>query len=155
MLIREASAKDSAPLAEVFFNAVQIGAAGAYAQDQRDAWAARQPSADHWAKRLEGLLTLVAQDGKRVVGFVSMRMDDGYLDLAFVHSDFAGRGIGGNLCAVLENRARVAGLKRLTVQASDLLKPVLDKRGWSVVEENQVHLGDVILRNWSMEKALN
>lgn len=155
MLIREARAQDAGRLGEIFYTAVQVGAAGAYDQDQRDAWAGQQPTAEAWAKRVDGLLTLVAQDDDALVGFVSMRMDDGYLDLVFVDPAFSRRGVFSDLSAVLENRCRAAGLARLWVEASDLLKPVLAKRGWDTLRENHVQRGDVTIRNWIMEKALN
>ena len=154
MWIRDAAPADAGALADIFYSAVQIGAAEAYSQDQRDAWAGQQPTAEGWAKRLDGLLTLVADAGNGPVGFMSMRMEDGYLDLAFVDPDHRGMGLSRDIYAVLENRARAAGLSRLTSHASHMAKPFFEREGWVNLGQNTIERGGITLENWVMEKTL-
>lgn len=154
MLIRDARPDDVGVMAEIFYRAVQIGAAPAYSQDQRDAWVSQLPTVENWAKRLDGLETIVAEDGEHTDGFMSMRMDDGYLDLVFVQPEKQGQGIFRRLYTVMENRARARGLTHLTVHASDLLMPVLRNHDWVSLRQNWVERGGVKISNWVMEKDL-
>ena len=151
MWIREARASDAGALARVFFEAVQ--SADAYTVAQRAAWAPTCPPASDWAARLDGLLTLVAdQDGPK--GFVSLRASDGYLDFAFVDPAHRGHGMLSSLLAVLENRCRAEGIKRLHTHASLHLEPILTAKGWQVLRPNAVDQNGQVLRNFEMEKHL-
>ena len=152
--LREAGPADMAGLAALFYRAVQIGAAPAYSRAQRDVWAGKQPTETAWAARLDGLLTLLAEQDGAVVGFMSMRMGDGYLDLAFVEPDARGTGVAAMIYAELEERARLACLKRLFSHASHLAKPFLVGQGWRVIRPNAVERHGVTLDNWLMEKSL-
>ena len=154
MWVREARAQDAGALAAIFYRGVQIGAADRYSQAQRDVWAGAQPTADAWAARLDGLLTLVADAGEGPIGFMSLRLEDGYLDLAFVDPDRRGTGVTRDIYAVLENRARAAGLTQLTTHASHMAKPFFLREGWSVQSGNTIERAGITLENWIMEKAL-
>jgi len=151
MWIREAVAGDAGPLAQVFYAAVQ--AADGYSPAQRNAWCDRAPAAQDWADRLSGLITLVAVDAGPL-GFVSLRGDDGYLDLAFVDPAHAGKGVFSQLDAVAENRARSRGLRRMHTQASLMLHPILLAKGWTVLRPNTVTRNGQSLQNFIMEKPL-
>lgn len=153
MWVRDATAADAGALAEVFFVAIRHGSS-AYSETQRAAWAARQPSAEDWMRRLDGLQTVVADDGGAPLGFAAMRPDDGYLDLAFVRPDAQGQGVFARIYAVIENRARAAGLAQMHTQASHMLKPALLSLDWSCLRANRVMRGDVVIDNWIMSKPL-
>lgn len=155
MWVRDATPEDTAALAGIFYRAVQIGSAEVYTQDQRNAWAGQPPNALAWAKRIEGLLTLVADAGRGPIGFMSLRMDDGYLDLAFVEPVQRGLGVAKDIYIVLENRARAAGLTRLTTHASHMAKPFLERCNWQTLHANRVECGEVTLDNWVMEKRIS
>ena len=152
MWVRDAVPGDAGALAGIFYDAVQQ--AGDYTVTQRNAWAPRRPTVSDWAQRLDGLLTLVAVD-QDPLGFVSARMSDGYLDLAFVDPSRQGVGVFDCLHTMLENRARAAGLRRLYTQASLALSPVLERRGWRVVRPNRVERAGQILRNFVMERPFD
>jgi putative acetyltransferase len=155
MIVRDAAAGDMDALGEVFFRAVHIGAAEAYCEAQRTAWAGAQPSGEAWAKRLEGLLTLVADAGEGPLGFMSVREGDGYLDLAFVQPEQRGQGIAAAIYAILENRMRAAKVARLHTQASHMAKPFFERQGWVTIRANHAQMGDQCLDNWIMEKTLD
>jgi putative acetyltransferase len=155
MWIREATLDDVGALAGIFYRAVRVGAAPFYSEAERFAWAAQHPSVDQWTKRLDGLLTLVAQDETGIAGFMSMRMSDGYLDLAFVEPDLRGTGVAVQIYAVLENRARAAGLTKLHSDASHMFKPVLQRLGWDVVRANAVTRTNQTIGNWIVQKQLS
>lgn len=155
MIVRDAAAADMARLGEVFFRAVRIGAAGAYCEAQRTAWAGAQPDGDAWAKRLEGLMTLVADAGEGPLGFMSVREGDGYLDLAFVLPEQRGQGVAAAIYAILENRMRAVRVARLHTHASHMAKPFFERQGWVTLRAHQARMGDQTLDNWIMEKTLD
>lgn len=155
MIVRDACAGDMARLGEIFFRAVRIGAAGAYSEAQRAAWAGAQPYAEGWSTRLDGLLTLVADAGEGPLGFMSVRESDGYLDLAFVQPELRGQGVAAAIYAVLENRMRAGKVARLHTHASHMAKPFFERQGWVTIRPNRAQMGDQTLDNWIMEKPLD
>ena len=105
--------------AEIYFKAVQIGTSHIYSQLQRDSWCKTCPTVAQYRERLNGLTTFVARSDGRIIGFMSFRENDGLLDLAFVHPEFAGRGVAYALYQAVLERAKRAGLARMNVVASE------------------------------------
>ncbi|MCC0066188.1 MAG: GNAT family N-acetyltransferase [Rhodovulum sp.] len=87
------------------------------------------------------------------MGFMTLD-DDGYIDLAFVAPAHQRRGIGGRLYARIETLAREAGIERLHSQASYLVRGLFERRGWTVIREQQIERAGVTLTNFAMEKRL-
>lgn len=154
MRVRQATADDMGALARIYFRGVRIGAAPAYDDAQRAAWAKAEPSARDWAVRLDGLLTLVAEEADEITGFMSLRTSDGYLDFAFVDPDVRGTGVANEIYAELEQQARALGLTRLHTKASHMAKRFFEKTGWIVERPNTVTYHGVTLDNWIMSKVL-
>lgn len=153
MWVRDARAEDVGALAEIFWRAVREGAAPCYSDAERAAWAPERPDAAAWARRLDGLQTVVAEEGCPR-GFMSLRADDGYLDLAFVDPEWRGRGVADRLYAVLEGRARARRLPRLTTHASRMACGFFLRHGWLVMSAQTVQRGAVPLARFEMEKWL-
>ena len=141
-------------LGAVFFRSVHHCAASAYSVEEREAWAPQAPSGAAWAERLAGQVTLVAEVDGRVCGFMSLEPKSSYLDFAFVEKRAKGTGVAAALYAVLENRARAAGLTKLFSDASHLAKPFFARQGWVCVCAQTVERRGVTLSNWRMEKEL-
>ena len=152
MRIRRYRPADAAGCARVFHAAVQVGAASAYRQAQRDAWSANVPPAADWARRMRGLISWVADDGD-VAGFIAVR-SDGYVDLVFVRPDRIGQGVGTALYDTMEAHCRKTALSTLTTAASHLAKPFFLRQGWVVDRVNTVERNGVALDNWLMHKNL-
>lgn len=149
--LRPYRAADRAACAAVFFRAVREGAAGAYDAAQREAWAPDGP--EEGADRLLDEWCLVAERGGRVAGFMAMT-PEGYLDMAFVLPEEMGRGTAGLLYDALLAKARAAGLSRLTVHASHLARPFLERRGWQVEAAERVARNGQSLDRFAMSLAL-
>ncbi|MDB0052605.1 GNAT family N-acetyltransferase [Ascidiaceihabitans sp.] len=64
-----------------------------------------------------------------LVGFLTLDFE-GYIDLAFVHSQHAGHDIGHLLYAEVEVTASAKGISPLTTQASIKARPFLAPMGW-------------------------
>ena len=145
---------DDAPqLAEIFFQAVQVGTKDFYDEAQRRAWGGDAPDPDAWLKKLEAVTGFVAEAEGQAVGFMTIDAN-GYIDLAFVRPGHAGLGVGRLLYGAVEERARSLGATHLTVAASKAAKPFFERQGWSLVEEQSVTRHGIALTNYRMEKFL-
>lgn len=154
MIVRRANSQDMAALAGIFYRSVRIGAEPFYDDAQRAAWAPTQPDAQGWAARLEGLITVVAQDAGRITGFMSLRTSDGYLDLAFVEPDARRTGVAGELYQDIERRAQALGLLRLHTEASHMAKRFFEKNSWQTERAHYVTRKGVRIDNWIMTKDI-
>ncbi|UWQ17262.1 GNAT family N-acetyltransferase [Jannaschia sp. M317] len=128
--VRRATPADLPAITGVFWRGVHEGATPRYDAAQRHAWLPERPTPAAFADRLGDQAVWVAQEGEIVTGFVTLR-GDGYLDFAYVLPEVRGTGTADALLAVLENHARVRGLTRLTVRASDMARPFLARHGWT------------------------
>ena len=145
---------DAARCAEIFQASVEELAADDYDADQREAWASTSNDEAAFRGRLEGALTLIAVIDGAPAGFGSLK-DGEKLDMLYVHPDFAGRGVAHALIDALTKLASVRGAKRLTVDASDVSRPLFEKSGFVAQKRNLVRLGDLWLANTTMTKALD
>lgn len=153
--IRDYARHEAEALARLVHAAVQRGAAGHYDQAQRDAWCAAPPEGTAWSDRLENGQTVVVVLAGRIVGFMSLDVERGLIDLAYVDPDFQGRGVAGALYAVIEGRARAAGLALLEVEASLVAEPFFRRRGWTCTARQTVERVGVSIPNARMEKHLS
>ncbi len=152
MIIRAYQPEDADALAQIFFDAVRIGAAAHYSTDQLAAWAPLRPSAQVWSARLEGLTTWVAVTD-RPLGFMSMR-GDGYLDLAFVAPEQRGRGLGHALHAAVLAEARTRALPRLTVEASLAAHSFFVRLGWQEIARQTLERHGQQIENFRMQRII-
>ena len=143
--------EDRAACAAIFFRAVREGAAGHYDAAQRAAWA--PAGAETGADRLAHQWCLVAERDGTPAGFLSMT-PEGHLDMAFVLPEEMGRGTAAALYDALLARARGAGLQRLTVHASHLARPFLERRGWQAETAETVALRGQRLERFVMSLGL-
>ena len=151
--LRALRQEDAPQLAEIFFEAVQVGTREFYDEAQRRAWGGDAPEPEVWHKKLEAVTGFVAETGGQAVGFMTIDAT-GYIDLAFVRPGHAGLGVGRLLYGAVEEKALSLGATHLTVAASKAAKPFFERQGWSVVEEQSVKRHGVALTNYRMEKFL-
>jgi putative acetyltransferase len=151
MWIRDARPEDAAALAAVFWRAVREGPSP-YSEPARAAWVPHRPSAEEFARRLEGLETVVAE-AEEINGFMAMDAE-GCLELAYVLPAQRRQGVADRLYLVLESRARARRLPALTARASRMARGFLARHGWQVVAPDPVIRGGVVLDRDAMRKAL-
>lgn len=151
--IRPFIAADADTLAEVFSRAVREGAAGAYNEAQRLAWASAPDAPPAWNERLGAEITLVGERDGRVAGFMTLA-HDGHIDLAFVLPEEMGRGLAAALHDRVLAEAQVRRMTRLTTEASIIARRFFLKQGWRELSEQQIELRGVLLTNYVMEKRL-
>jgi putative acetyltransferase len=139
----------------VFTSAITRTASADYDPEQIDAWLGARPAdVEKWNGRRTAARTWVATADGRVVGFSDL-VDDGLLDMLFVHPDFGGRGVARLLVGTVKREAARAGLPALRTRASRTAKPAFERFGFRVVAfrpDNRV--GGQIVPNYEMECVL-
>ena len=124
-----------------------------YNEEQREAWAARADDEQAFGARLAKALTLIAMVDGAVAGFASLKGAD-EIDMLFVDPELARQGVGRTLVDALTRLAEARGAKRLTVEASDVAKPLFERLGFAAQTRNLVRKGDQWLANTTMSKTL-
>ena len=134
------------------FDAIRNGPSK-YTQAQRAAWVPERRRGAEWESRLAAKDIIVGRDGVRIIGFMSIE-GGGYIDFAFIRPDAQGSGLFRRLFELVEARARAANETRLWVHASLMAQPAFAAVGFSVVEHQNVQIGDQIFQRAMMEKPL-
>ncbi len=145
---------DARRCAEIFRLSIAELAVEDYDAEQREAWASRADDEDAFGARLSGALTLLAVIDRTIVGFASLKGGD-EIDMLFVDPEFARQGVGRALVDALTRLASARGAKRLTVEASDVARPLFERQGFTAQKRNLVRKGDQWLANTTMTKALD
>ena len=158
MEIRAYRQEDIKEIAELFYNTVHTVNAADYTEKQLDAWADGNIDLSAWNRSFQEHMTLVAvmpsdkaNGTQQIVGFADMD-STGYLDRLYVHRDFQRHGIASELCDRLE---QAVDAEEFTTHASITAKPFFEKRGYQVVQEQQVERKGVLLTNYVMKKSAN
>jgi len=144
---------DAKRCAEIFRHSIEELAADDYDEAQREAWAARADDEAAFAKILGETLTLIALVGGLAAGFASLKGAD-FIQMLFVDPKFARQGVGRTLVEALTKLAGARGATTLTVEASEVAKPLFDKRGFVAQKRNLKRIGDEWLANTTMTKSL-
>ena len=146
MYIRKYTDFDCETVSRLFYQTVHTINANDYTPQQLSAWA---DGPDRLLSRRKDLLTqntLVAEINGNIVGFGSIDQT-GCLDLLFVHKDYQHTGIATALCNELEN-----GFSDIKTFASVTAKPFFEKRGYTVIKEQEVERLGIKLKNFEMKK---
>ncbi len=147
MIIRNYQPSDCKELSELFYRTVHTVNAKDYTQEQLDVWATGTLDLENWNRSFTEHDTVVALEGKIIVGFGDMDLT-GYLDRLYVHADFQGQGVASAICDRLEQK--VSG--KIVTHASVTARPFFERRGYRVVKEQQVERQGILLTNFVMEK---
>ena len=140
-------------LIDLFRQSVRRGTVADYSAAQRLAWAPDHIDGDAWAARCANRPTWVAEIAGTVTGFVDLE-SDGHIDMLFVHPEFHRQGIATALLARVESEAQTQGIKRLFAEVSRTARPVFEKAGFSVIEQQAVIRAAETLTNYRMQKPL-
>ncbi len=152
-VLRPLAASDGPSAAQIYFDAVHVGAAPYYTADQRLAWGGSEPQPDRWTKVLASKTGLMAMVNETAAGFMTLE-PDGYIDFAFVDPACARRGVGSALMAGIVKMAQAAGVDRLTTEASKAARPFFAHHGFSLIDEQQIERQGETLTNYQMARVL-
>ena len=141
---------------EVYADAVRTLATPLYRPEQIQAWAAYPHS--HTAVREAlgrgvGLVGTTADRPSAVEAFALLDPRD-RLALLYCRGRSSRKGLATGLVRSLEAHARRAGQTRLRTEASQLSRPLLERLGWQVDQEERIlFAGEPFLR-WRMSTSL-
>lgn len=96
---------------------------------------------------LQERYNIVVVENDVIVGFGDIDKT-GYLDCLFVHTDYQEKGIATAICNQFEQT--ISG--KITTHSSIIAIPFFEKRGYKVVEEQQVERQGIYLKNFVMIK---
>lgn len=114
-------------------SAITRTASADYEPEQIAAWAgAEDVDLRLWDARRVAAYTFVAVIEGQIIGF-SDYVDDGLLDMLFVHADFGRRGIARLLVNEVKREALRDGLPTLRTHASRTARPAFEQFGFWVV----------------------
>ncbi len=153
MLIRDYRSDDARALTDIFYDSIHQVATEYYTPEQVQAWAPLPKDYDGWQQRLDGKPPFVAEIDGVIVGFVTLE-NDGHIDWTYTHPGYQRRGVAGQLYQHLEHAAIKQGISRLYVEASFLARPFFERRGFTIIQQNDTKRDGQVLTNWSMEKRI-
>ena len=151
--LRPYIATDARRCAEIFRSSIEELAADDYDAEQREAWASRADDEAAFGLSLAGMLTLIALVDGEEAGFASLKGSD-LIHMVFVAPEFARRGVATALVDALVRLAGARGAKTLTVEASEVARPLFDRLGFTAQRRNVVNIGGEWLANTTMTKTL-
>ncbi|WJL96503.1 GNAT family N-acetyltransferase [Microbacterium sp. ET2] len=152
--IRPYRSDDAAATLEVFLDAVTVTAAADYSPEQIAAWARpEERTVAEWDAGRRSRSTYVALVDGEVAGFSDVD-PSGYVDMMFVASRFAGRGVATALLAAMEEKARALGATRVSADVSITARRFFARRGFIVHAEQHPVRAGVELINFRMVKTL-
>jgi putative acetyltransferase len=153
--IRTYDQRDAGDLADVFFRSVRQVALSDYTSAQVGAWAPEYPTPEQMHEAAsDGRLTLIAaNEHNRAVAYIDLE-PDGHIDHLFCAPEAAGHGIASQLYEAAEAAARKQGIRRLFTEASELARRVFERKGFVVLERQDMFLRGVLIHNYKMAKDL-
>lgn len=149
---RWATAADHDALADIMFDAVRNGESR-YTERQRAAWVPRRRSGSEWTARLQEQEIVIAEQGGKAVGFVSLA-EGGYVDFAYIRPPAQHTGLFRQLLTHIIERAIEKGEPLLWTHASLMAEPAFEKLGFTIRKRERIHIGDQDFSRCEMEKLL-
>jgi putative acetyltransferase len=153
--IRTYERRDAIGVADVFYRSVREVALSDYTPEQVRAWVPGRWDAEREHRRSgDGRLVLVAADEPgHVVAFIDLE-PDGHINRLFCAPEVAGRGVASRLYDAIETAACAQGIQRLFTEASELARRFFERKGFTVLERQDMILRGVPIHNYRMAKTL-
>jgi hypothetical protein len=146
---------DGDQVAAVYRDAVLSQSPGLYSEAQTRAWSqvAQEPSFRAILKRGLGLASCSASDLSSIEAFALLEPGD-RLSLLYCRGRASRQGRANALLERLEHHARDCGCGQLHTEASQLSRPLLQRRGWLTEAAEEVLFAGVPFQRWRMIKPL-
>jgi hypothetical protein len=147
---------DGDQVAAVYRDAVLSQAQGLYSEAQIRAWTqvAQEPAFRAILQRGLGLASCSSSDQSSIEAFAVLEPGQ-RLSLLYCRGRASRQGRANALLDRLERHARVAGCPQLHTEASQLSRPLLQRRGWLTAAAEDVVFAGVSFQRWRMIKPLN
>ncbi|WP_271220770.1 GNAT family N-acetyltransferase [Streptosporangium carneum] len=152
-MIRPYRSDDAQATLDVFYRAIRVTASRDYDPAQLAAWASPDIDPADWATARKEATTWVAEIDGTVVGFTDID-PTGYIDMMFVDPRVGRTGVAGALLDRVTEIARSREVGELTVNASLTARPFFERRGFTMIAEQQVERRGSVLTNFRMRSPL-
>lgn len=151
--IRRYEPADAEALIAIYRDAALVLGRQVYSEEQTRAWANYPEDLEEFRSLLSRGLTLCAVQDRQPVAFGQLHPGD-HIAYLYCHSDHARRGLASSILARLEEQARSLGTVALRVEASGVARPLFERHGYHVVEEERPIRHGVEFVRYRMEKQL-
>jgi putative acetyltransferase len=147
---------DGDQVAAVYRDAVLSQTRGLYSEAQIRAWSQvpQEPGFRAVLERGLGLASCTGSDPRSIEAFAVLEPGD-RLSLLYCRGRASRQGRANALLDRLERHARAAGCGQLHTEASQLSRPLLQRRGWVTAAEEVVVFAGLPFQRWRMIKPLN
>ncbi len=152
--IRQALPEDLDSILLLFKETIENVNAKDYSYEQIRAWSDGAYKKESWKVKLAEQYFLIAVLENRIVGFGSIT-NNGYLDFLYVSKDYQKMGIAKMIYDQLHEFAIPKGLDKIVSDVSITAKPFFEKQGFETVQEQQVFIDGILLKNFNMVKSLH
>lgn len=126
-----------------------------YSKAEKEAWICSIKNKEKWLRRLKEQYFVGIEIDEIIRGFASIDTNN-YLDLLFVHPDYQRMGLATKLYDNLEAWANknTHEINYIETHASKISKPFFESKGFELLTENEVQIGNQKLKNFIMRKPL-
>ena len=153
LLIKTAIESDLPALAKLFDDSVRRIAPQKYSPEQVDAWAASAMDTKFFSKFVLESTTFIAEENDLILGFGGITTA-GQITSLYVRGDFNRKGVGSKLLKKIIEYARTNKCDRLYTEASEFSKPLFEKFGLEVYEEEEVIRNGIQFQRYLMQKFI-
>jgi putative acetyltransferase len=151
--IKQATQSDLDTIIQLFSDTIGVVNAIDYSAEQIRVWKGGASKKEKWLKKISEQYFLIAEIDNMLAGFGSIT-HDGYLDFMYVSKDHQGRGVASEIYNSLEKFAVEKRIDKIVSDVSITAKPFFEKQGFELLQEQQVAIDGVKLRNYKMQKPL-
>lgn len=137
---------------KLFYDTVHTINIRDYTQEQVNAWAPEIMDYNRWAHNFANHIAYTVKTNGTIVGFGDAT-EEGSIEHIYTHKDYQGKGIASAILKRLEEELQKRGNTQFTTQASITAKPFFEKKGYVVVNKQELfHHSGIIFTNYVMQK---
>jgi putative acetyltransferase len=154
MNLRQYVPEDAGALIAVYRDAALVLGRLAYTEEQARVWAMYPDDPDDFRGALSQGVTICAVADNAPVAFGQIHPAD-HIAYLYCHSAHARRGYASAILARLEEQAKQDGIAAVRVEASAVARPLFEKAGYHVTEEERPVRHGVEFLRFKMQKELS
>jgi putative acetyltransferase len=152
--IRQATSNDLAEILQLFKETIEVINAKDYSPEQIIVWKNGASKKERWLKKISEQYFLLAEVDNKLAGFGSIT-HDGYLDFMYVSKDHQNMGVASKIYDNLEEFAMANEFDKIISDVSITAKFFFERKGFEIVQEQQVEIEGIALTNYKMQKHLS
>lgn len=153
MEIRLYEKSDSDKVLQLLKDTIEFVNPQGFTESHKRSWAPDNIHLREWEESCLRNFTVLATVDADVVGIAQLE-DFGHINCFYCHAKYRRQGIGTQLYAVIEERARLKSISKLFTESETSFQPFFEKLGFQHVQKQQVVVGGKIQTSHVMEKAV-